>query len=718
MTFDLLHRLVTASTSLCGLLVIYFSGEFPLLVIFLAGLVFAFGPFLRPLFSSRWQNRVLTGLVVVAAPVAIYFAISTGNYLYFAILYALFLSAVRSLSLHTSAEFMQAYVLSFLLVIASAVINPGLSFGVILFLYLLSLTLALLLTTVRREAEAGALSSPTPQGPSYEDFLARKDLIPAGFVALTILVTTAVFLMSVVFFFLFPRIGLGFFASQSRPGVALSGFSDTVTLGEIGEVLEDPEIVARVRFLEGSFGPPLRLRGQSLDTYDGHSWSKTTKRMWELRMDHLGRHLVDPSGISPDSEGVVAYEVYLEPLRTQRRIMFGLSMPVAFKRPSEALEALRPEKWRFGRDIAGDIYVSGPPNVALQYTAYSYVKSPDAALLRSAPETYPEWVRDLYLQLPPLDERIRDLARRVTERAKNAYEKALAVEKYLQSEYEYALNSRHEGPDPLADFLFANKRGHCEYFASSMVVMLRSIGVPARIVTGFYGGEMNEYGGYVALRKADAHSWVEVYFPGHGFVTFDPTPPAALESRQKQPFMQSIGAILDAIRLFWYRWVIEYNLDKQVEFIVGLLRPSLKPSPGGFKLRDLRRLKEELKGASIKPYVLVFGGLLGAVALAFVLARFWHRKGGAKIGDPSHPAVRAYKDFVRIAKRYGLARSASETQLAFAKRVSERYPEAEEAIYGITWAYLRAVFSGSVDGEDKERLREWVERFRLVAKGH
>jgi len=147
---------------------------------------------------------------------------------------------------------------------------------------------------------------------------------------------------------------------------------------------------------------------------------------------------------------------------------------------------------------------------------------------RTAGTEYSESIQRLYLQLPEnLDPRIPQLARKITATADNSYDKSIVLESYLRRNFGYTLNlSGKPGADPLAQFLFVTKAGHCEYFASAMAVMLRTLGIPSREVNGFLPGQFNDLAGDYIVRGSDAHSWVEAYFPGSGWITFDPTPPA------------------------------------------------------------------------------------------------------------------------------------------------------------------------------------------------
>src|SRR5207248_11138218 len=130
-----------------------------------------------------------------------------------------------------------------------------------------------------------------------------------------------------------------------------------------------------------------------------------------------------------------------------------------------------------------------------------------------------------YLQLPALEPRIAQLAEQITAASVNRYDKTAALEGYLRTKFGYTLQlSTTPQPDPLANFLFERKQGHCEYFASAMAVMLRTLRIPARVATGFRAGEFNDVSSQYLIRASDAHAWVEVYISGYGWVEFDTTP--------------------------------------------------------------------------------------------------------------------------------------------------------------------------------------------------
>ena len=175
----------------------------------------------------------------------------------------------------------------------------------------------------------------------------------------------------------------------------------------------------------------------------------------------------------------------------------------------------------------------------------------------------PAAVQARYLQLPPLDPRIPALARQMSAGKASPADRARAIEEHLQHDYGYTLElPKTAVSDPVAYFLFTRKKGHCEYFASAMAVMLRSMGIPARMVTGFQSGLLNPITDLYVIRASDAHSWVEAYLPGSGWTTFDPTP--ADPNPPSQSLWTTLGFYADAADTFWQDWVVSYDLGRQL----------------------------------------------------------------------------------------------------------------------------------------------------------
>src|SRR5207244_2865093 len=192
------------------------------------------------------------------------------------------------------------------------------------------------------------------------------------------------------------------------------------------------------------------------------------------------------------------------------------------------------------------------PSARLQYTVDSELETSPPRGLREGGPRAATAAQARYLQLPPLADRIPALARKVTAGSRSSYEAALKLNHYLSSQFKYTLVIKQQSElEPLEEFLFVRRSGNCEYFAASLAVMLRSLGIPARVVAGFQRGEWNPYGRYFMVRLKDAHSWVEAYFDGAGWVSLDPSPRAELESAQFGPNLFVLH--LDALRMRWYR---------------------------------------------------------------------------------------------------------------------------------------------------------------------
>lgn len=708
MTFDRFHRLLSLAVMLSGLASLFLSGEFGPVVWIPAGVVPIAGLWSARFLNSALVSRIVGSVSVIAGAVALWLALASEDYLYYSIVYAVFLASLKSLLLRRQTDFMQMYALSFLEVMAAAVVNPGLSFGVLILPYLVFLTFALILTNLRKGIEelhtGGTASGSIDVASRIDVALRRKDIVRPGFMTVTALITVAVFAFALVFFFLFPRLGLGFFAQQSRRGMAISGFSETVSLDDFGNIVSDPEVVIRAKIKAGDATPPIRLRGQSLDKYDGKAWHKTTVRRKQMNLDRDGRFRVRHDEPTLNVPGVQIQEVYLEPMIGTPRVLFGMPLPVAFERPANALEALRPGHWRFYRDQAEDVSLTGPDAVSIVYTVFSDPRPWNVAEMSTAGEEYPNWINELYLDLPRLDPRIETLARRVSASGQNAYDRARLVSEHLSREYGYSLDTSHGAVDPLADFLFANREGHCEYFASAMVIMLRTIGIPARIVNGFYGGNRNEYGDYIALRRADAHSWVEVFFPGLGWATFDPTPPSFLDLRSGGGWLRNMSDALDAMKLTWYRWVIEYNIEKQIRAVASIFNLGKQNQDqvfgeGGLNRDDLRAMWRTIRNAPWDRILMWFIAGLSFVVSGVTISIWWRRRrASARLAPDRHPVVLDYRRMKRLMAELGLKKALGETQLEFAVRVGTDHPEIAAPVMELTVRYLEHAFGGIVSG--------------------
>jgi protein-glutamine gamma-glutamyltransferase len=259
-------------------------------------------------------------------------------------------------------------------------------------------------------------------------------------------------------------------------------------------------------------------RGVAFDDYNGKGWEISTGDTAEkltsdtMRFDTFTAMNAEP-GEGPVREVAQVFRIE----KDSPNIIFG---------------AYRPETVFFPTsNIKIDPYASlRAPYQIPEGSAYSVISSlPNASpdQLRLAGTEYPDEIVDKYTQLPPTGlERTRELSSRLTEGTNNPYDAVLKMNEYLKETYPYDLSipPQMEEMDAVEYFLFEQRRGYCEQFSSSLAVMARSQGIPARVATGYAPGEYNPFTGYYDVRASDAHAWVEVYFPGYGWSTFDPTP--------------------------------------------------------------------------------------------------------------------------------------------------------------------------------------------------
>ena len=294
-----------------------------------------------------------------------------------------------------------------------------------------------------------------------------------------------------------------FFAGVSGPS-RLRGvsFSDSIRLGQ------SPNLGDRVVFTVEA-GAGHFWRAVTYDFYTGAGWRTTeTDKADKIAVPTTDRQKFD-----------ARFDI-VEP---HANLLFAASEPV---------RADVPYQFQSGPDRTYSTSMRALNRAQAQgsYTVTSFVSVADKQTLRRVPATYSDYIRAKYLQLPStLPQRVKDLAHKIAGELPNSYDKAEAIESYLRSTYRYSSNVRATpaGRDPIDYFLFDLKEDFCEYFASSMVVMLRELGVPARIVEGFTTGTYDSGLDRYVVKEIDAHAWVEVYFPQYGWIEFEPTPSQA-----------------------------------------------------------------------------------------------------------------------------------------------------------------------------------------------
>jgi hypothetical protein len=295
--------------------------------------------------------------------------------------------------------------------------------------------------------------------------------------------------------------------------------------------------------------------------------------------------------------------------------------------------------------------------------------------------------------------------------APSNYDKAVAVERYLSTRFGYTLELPRTPPqDPVANFLFERKHGHCEYFASSMAVMLRTLRIPSRIVTGFRGGEFNDLTGQYVVRASDAHSWVEAYFPGSGWISFDPTPAASVPTRSGWSRMR---LYVDAAASFWREWVINYDASHQRALGKDAATNSRRFFDEarrwiGRQHRAMLRAARRTHQHVIHFPMRWLGGFVVFAALLALLLNLPRMVRGLRARSlrthparaPREAAALWYDRMVARMARMGWRKSLSQTPLDFVAAIQEEVLQKKVARF--TRAYESARFGRSVD--DAESL--------------
>lgn len=510
---------------------------------------------------GRRVNIIFTTSLIAAFALILVVAFQTGEWLIYSIVFALLATVTRTLQHHTARQQFQLIALSFLLMVAASVTNPDLSFAIYFLFYAVLLTWALTYTHLLQRVEEGTERSGIAWKASR--LVTRRFLVGSSALALALL------LSSMLIFLLFPRLGLGFFSARTRTGSPLTGFSDSLELGHFGTLQDSSRVVMRVEFSAPVDERPniaaFKLRGTSFDTYDGRAWNRLQPGTSPLAPDQDGYYEVRYVPRLPLSDfRAYEYDIYLEPLDIDTKVLFAAPRPLSIRHLVTRFDRWRGTSKSFFQDRLENLSFTGPAMTSTAYTVRSGEFSVAPARLRKSGTYYPREIRKFYLQLPDeLDPRVTELARNVAGPADNEYDKAVTIRDHLQSSYRYTLTGEGIPEDPVAEFLFVRKEGHCEYFVTAMVLMLRSQGIPARPVNGFLGGTYNEFGDYYTVTEAQAHSWVEVYLGDYGWITFDPTP-AGERLPDSFGILETMELWLDAVRLRWYKWVVEYDLEQQL----------------------------------------------------------------------------------------------------------------------------------------------------------
>ncbi|MFC5302685.1 transglutaminase TgpA family protein [Azospira restricta] len=466
-----------------------------------------------------------------------------------------------------------------------------------------------------------------------------------------------------VLFLLFPRITGPLWGLPQDAHAGSSGLPETIAPGTISNLVLNGNIAFRVRFA----GPPpdnarLYWRGPVMDEFDGLRWRPAQLgRLEAATIEHRG--------------GTIAYETTLEP--HNQRWLLALDAPRTI--PEQAF-------------ISGRLQAIAFEPVRLR-SRFAFTSSLD---YRASPAAETRALLAAALRLPTAgNPRARALA--AEWKARHASVQAIVAEALLmfgREQFGYTLQPPLLGDDPVDQFLFETKRGFCEHYASAFVFLMRAAGIPARVVAGYQGGELNPVDGYLVVRQSDAHAWAEVWQEGVGWQRVDPTAAtapsriergiaSALPESDALPMMArlDIGWLRqlryrwDAINNAWNQWVLGYNPERQREMLSRL------------GLDDI-----DWRGMTALLAVLC--------AAALLVVTLWTLAQRPRLD----PAQRAWLRFCARLARLGVPRHAWEGPLDYAARVAAARPEFGKAARSAAAAYAATRYGGE-DDDAVGRLR-------------
>jgi transglutaminase-like putative cysteine protease len=693
------------------------TGGLDLATILLVGAALTFRGYLlskgrRVVISERWTTPLTIAYFVFYA--ADYFLLARA-FLPATVHLVLFAVVVRTFSLRRDRDYTMLAILAFLMVLASAVLTVD---GVFLFFFagfvLLAVTTFILMEMRRSGRNAKFLARHSSDAHEHRHLGFSLVRMTPVLVLLILAGATAVF-------FLLPRMSAGYWGGYTYGTDLSTGFSDKVQLGRIGQIQQSNAVVMHVQIQGDKHGEyELHWRGVSLANFDGKNWSNP-RGFFDMSPEPDGSFTVPwlSQGIGatygsqskPAPAHRIHYRVVMEPIGTNVFFLapWGRRITGAYR--------------MLAVDSGGGIYDGDNQHPVSAYEADSDLDQASPRELRAAGTAYPDYAAR-YLQLPAsLDLRIPRLAAQVTASSPNNYDKAAVLESYLNTHYGYTLQLlRSPVADPLANFLFERKQGHCEYFASSMAVMLRTLHIPSRVVNGFRSDEFNDVTGNYVVRAKNAHSWVEAYFPGYGWITFDPTPGGAVATPQG---WERAMLYLDAAQSFWRDWVVSYDTSHQYilgKAAMGGTRSSWEGFETWAKLRYARLLNSvrQSQHSAEKAPTRWIAESTAAVLILLLLGNVGRivrmiRAHGLRVHPERSPDLAAsmwYERMSRSLARRGLKKSAAQTPKEFVDVIPDE--PLRESMGRFTEAYESARFGNSSD--DARRLPDLYDEVQLTGK--
>ncbi|MEW6068585.1 MAG: DUF3488 and transglutaminase-like domain-containing protein [Nitrospirota bacterium] len=537
-----IYKILTAFLALTGCVSIIMSGEInPLMSITGIGLLFGYHRSLKNMPPA--PGWAISGLSALTLIVFIFdYLIVSGDYFIAVAHLTITFQAIKSFDLKEPWDNLQVYFMSLLQLIIASELTSSIAFGILFVFFLVALVNTIVFSHFIKE------------GVILKKIDIRRPLIYIS--SLTLLVT-------LIFFISIPRVSGGLWGKSHLKRIKTAGFSEKVEFGSFGDMILDHTIIMRVE-LSSNAKEPYYWRGMTLNYFDRISWKNIFQKRTQIYKEG------NLFNIKPfKKEEAVIQSIFLEPLDTD--VVFGLS----------EIAAVESKGLNIFMDNAGSLFLPWKKGKRFAYVVYSINDQnnpPSPPFSKGGKGGLSGENINNYLKMPSGMEKISRLAYKIISRKDKDIEKAIKIENYLRNNYMYSLSTSPppDGVSPVEDFLFNTKKGYCEHYATSMVLMLRAVGIPARIVTGYLGGELNEYGNYIIVRQSNTHSWVEAAIDGV-WKRFDPTPPIDV----KRP--SAIALYIDMLKMKWNRYIIAFSLSDQKAILKTFslpLRIPLMPDVG------------------------------------------------------------------------------------------------------------------------------------------
>ena len=536
---------------------------------------------------------------------------------------------------------------------------------------------------------------------------------PSGRVPLKAFVTGGVLfsiLVAVPIFVFMPRLRTPYVVGPGGgygSATQIAGFQDVMRLDGIGRVRGSRAVVMRLTYDEEP--PPThesRIKVRTYDRFVDDEWRRSDTSLVDGTR-RMMRRLRDGSFLLASGDAASWMGVWMEPFGG-----FRLGIPVDAVRLDWEPDAM--EGLVFGRgaslqlDNGGGVTLPVPRPGMVRYRV-GLAGASEIGSLRSVLEADPESALDAST-VPP---RVAELARQVAGEG-DALERTRRIEQHLIRSYEYTLDFLGSAPgERIESFLFESRRGHCELFATAMVLMLRAEGIPARFATGFLGADFNPIEDYYIVRESNAHAWVEAHLEGAGWQVFDPTPPSGRPLPGESGLSQLAFQLYDYIIFRWDRYVLTYGLADQVG-VLATIRSWWESVTGWFSASE-----EDTPAADRSPATTVETAAPAADSLEPPALPWWPWVALAAVAILAFLLVRrrsftAADGYLRLRERLrdeAGAELEAWPPLTVVDRFADRWPERADPARELVALYLTESFGGrELSEEEVERARELTGR--------